>query len=114
MTGRSCLLVAFGVTVGVAAAMLSSRPTDPQLPPEIEVREGHVQNKDSLRVLHPQSIRLGDQVTRLGQASPATPDLVQVYMKVNGIPVIIDLAIGRSPVAAPPVSDLPPRPVIQS
>lgn len=107
MPARSCLLVAVGVAVGVAAASLSPRPDAPLPPPRIDVRAGHVEGGGDMRVLHPQSIRVGDQITRLGPTIPATPDRALVYLDVNGVPVLISMVVGPNPGAPTPRRPLP-------
>jgi hypothetical protein len=102
---RSCLLVAFGVAAGITAASLSPRPATPPPPPQIEVRTGHVERSEALHPLLPQSIRVGDQITRLGSSGPAGSEKALVYLDVNGVPVIIALAVGPGPGVTPPPSD---------
>jgi hypothetical protein len=111
MPARSSLMVAVGVAAGVATASLSPRSAAPTPPPQIEVNTGHVEGGGTLRVLVPQSIRVGDQITRLGPSSPATPERALVYLDVNGVPVLIALAFGPDPGVPSPPSDFPPRPV---
>ena len=111
MRHTSPLLVAVGVALGIAAASLSPRPAAPPPPPQIGVRTGHVEADGSVRALLPRSIRVGDQITRLGPAVPASPDRARVYLDVNGTRVLIDLELESRPagVLSPPLgSPAPP------
>jgi hypothetical protein len=107
---RSCLLVAVGAAAGIAAASLSPRPAAPPPPPQIGVRTGHVEGGEGLRLLLPQSIRVDDQITQLGPPDPAAPEKALVYLDVNGVPVLIALAVGPNPGNTLPPSDAPLRP----
>lgn len=115
MQHRSYLLVAVGVAagvaIGIAIASFSERPAAAPPQPLVEVRGGHVEGGGELRVLHPQSIRVGDQITRLGPTTPATPDRALVYLDVNGVPVLISMVVGPNPGVLTPPSDFPPRPI---
>ena len=110
MTARSCLLVAVGVAAGIGAASLSPRPAAPPTPPQIEVRPGHAEDDKALRLLHPQSIRVGDQITQLAPPGQAGREKALVYLNVNGTPVLIVMAVGPAQGATPHQSAPPPSP----
>jgi hypothetical protein len=111
---RSYLLVAVGVAAGITVASFSPRPAAPPPRPQIEVWTSHLERGENFRTLLPQSIRVGDEITRLGSSDPVGPEKALVYLDVNGVPVIIALAVGPRSGTTPPPSELLPGPVAPS
>jgi hypothetical protein len=92
MQFKSPLLVAVGVAIGIAVASLSPRPTPPP-PPQIEVRPGHVEADGTVRLLRPLSMRVGDEIMRLGLPESAGRDRALVFLDINGSSVIVTLEV---------------------
>ena len=93
---RPYLFAAAGFALGLSAAAFS-RPTaagPADRPPLVSTRGGHVAGDGPPRELRPLTLRVGDELTPLGDPRAERPAVATVYLEVSGVPVVASFEVG--------------------
>lgn len=88
---KYAVVLVVGISIGAIGAV-AFRPGQGSLAPTpsplVDTRGGHVAGTDPPGELRPLTLRVGDDLTRLGNPSVERPRVATVYLDVSGVPVV--------------------------